>query len=819
MRTERGPAILGALLRVVSALLTEIAAALRHLRRAPGFSALAVAMLALGIGANTAIFSLFQSIVLRPLPYPDPERLAGFSSINSAKALTMPSLSASDFRDIKTRAQAFATLAAHRPNFVTFKPAGGDAVQLVGAFVTEEFLATYAVAPERGRGFAAGEFSAAAPRTALLSRKAWRRHFGERAGLLGGTLLLDDQPTTIIGIMPEEFREPEFVDVWLPFPVESPENLARDSRYWTTTGRLKPGVTLAAAQAEMNTIAEALAKEYPATNRGWTVALAPLLELRVGNLRSSFVLLTGAVGLVLLVACVNLANLMLARGVGRLSELAVRLSLGATPGRLARGVVWESLLLALAGGGLGVALAAAGLPFLANRLPPGLVPRSHAIAVDGWALAFALGVSVFTGLVFGLLPALQVLRTDVNETLKSGGARAGTGRFAGRAQSVLIAGQVALTLVVLSGAALLVKSLLNLQRTDPGFDPREVLTLRVAPPESRWQDFAGLSRYYDSLVEEVRRLPGVEAAAFDSSAPLCGITLRYPFWIQGRPRNDGNADDAVFNAVTPDFLKTLRLPLVRGRFIEPSDELKSRKVCVINRTLAERLFPGEDPVGKRIQTLPWLVREHREVVGVVGDVKQENLSDPPPPQIYVPQAQSPWFFSTLLVRLRGGASQLPALQAALRRADPGLALNFRTLEDNIALTATQPKLRTTLFALFGALALGLSAFGIYASMAFTVGQRTREIGVRMALGASPTAVLGWVLGRAARLCVWGVTAGLLGAIALGRLLQGLLHGVQPADPWILAGLAVFLPLVALLATAHPALVAARLNPTQALQQE
>jgi putative ABC transport system permease protein len=797
----------------------ELTAAFRSLRRAPRFSALAIGMLALGIGANVAIFSIFRSIVLNPLPYPNPGELVGFSATNPGKALTMPALSVSDFRDLKERAQSFRALAAYRPNFVSFKPNGGDAVQLVGAFVTEEFFPLFGTAPLQGRGFNAGEFSAAASRTAVLSRAAWRRHFGERTDVVGSTLLLDDQQVTIVGIMPDDFREPEFVDIWLPFPLEAPENLARDSRFWTTVGRLNSGATLAAAQTEAATITAALAGEYPSTNKGWGMTLRPLLEQRVGNLRGSLLLLIGAVGLVLLVACVNLANLMLARGVGRLGELAVRLALGATPRTLARTVFLESLILAVIGGAIGAALAAIALPLLAHTLPPGLVPRSSAIGVDGDALAFALGVSVLTGLVFGLLPAWQVLRANVNDLLKSGGARGGTSRFAGRAQAALITGQVALTLMVLSGAGLLARSLLNLQRTNPGFDPTNVLTLRVAPPETRWQDFVGLSAYYDRLLDEVRRLPGVESAAFDSSAPLCGITLRYPFWVHGRPRAEGSADDAVFNAVSPDLLQTLKLPLLRGRFIAARDERQSLKVCVINQALANRVFPGEDPIGKRIQTVAFLVREYREVVGVVGAVKQENLSDPPPPQIYVPQAQSPWFFATLLVRLKGGAAQLPALQAALRRADPALALNIHSLEDNIARTATQPRLRAALFGLFALLALGLSAFGIYASMVFTVGQRTREIGVRLALGATPGMILGWVLGRAARLCALGVVIGLAGALALGQMLRGLLHGVEPADPLVLVVLALFLPLVALAASAVPAFTASRLNPTQALQQE
>ncbi|WP_415910344.1 ABC transporter permease [Oleiharenicola sp. Vm1] len=799
--------------------LADLAAALRSLRRAPGFSALALAMLALGIGANVAIFSIFRSIVLRPLPYAEPERLVGFTTVNSAKAVTMPALSAAAARDFRERTKSFAKIAAFRPDFASYAPAGGDPLQLVAAHVTEDFFATFGVQPFLGRAFHADEFSFAAPRTAVLSHAAWRRLFGERAGVIGETITLNDVPTTILGVMPESFREPEFVEVWLPFPPEAPENLVRDSRFWSTVGRLAPGVSLDAARVEVATVSAALAREFAATDQGWTTQLQPLLTLRVGDMRRSLLLLVGAVGLVLLVACVNLANLMLARGVSRLQELAVRLALGATPGRLARAVLTESLLLALLGGGAGVALAWTGLPVLARQLPAGLVPRSHLLTVDGGALLFALGAATLTGLVFGALPAWQVLRTNVNETLKSGGSKGGTSRFAARAQAGLIAGQVALTLVVLSGAALLVKSLLNLQRTPAGFDARDVLTVRLAPPPTKWETLTELAAYYDRALDEVRRVPGVQSAGISSSAPLCGITLRYPFWVQGRAKTDGDADEAVFNSVTSDFLRTLRIPVVQGRGLEERDDARAPKVCLVNQTLAKRLFGDANPLGQRLQTLPWLAREYREIVGVVADVKQDNLSDPPPAQIYVPQAQSPWFFTTLVVRVPGGTALTGAVQAALRRADPTASMTIRALEDNIARTATLPRLRTALFALFGAVALGLSAFGIYASMAFTVSQRQREIGVRMALGASPARVLAETLGRAGRLVAAGLAAGLVGAVALAQLLRGLLYGVEPHDPWVLAGLLVFVPLVALAASAHPAFTAGRLNPVQALQHE
>ncbi|HVS53985.1 MAG TPA: ABC transporter permease [Opitutaceae bacterium] len=803
---------------MLSASLHEIAAALRSLRRSPGFAALAIAMLALGIGANVAIFSIFHSIVLSPLPYPAAERLVGFSSANAAKALTQPALSAADFRDVHERAKNFSALAAFRPDFVSYAPASGEPVQLIVARVTEDFFPLFGLAPLQGRTFRLDEFPAAAPRTAVVSAACWRRQFGARRDLVGSTVTLDRQPTTIVGVMPEEFREPEFVDVWLPFDPDAPENLARDSRYWTTIGRLKPDATLAGARTEAQTIATALAGEYAAVDQGWTMQLQPLLELRVGSIRTSLLLLVGAVGLVLLVACVNLANLLLARGLVRLPQLAVRLALGATSAALARAVLLESLLLSLAGGVAGVGVSAAALAVLASRLPPGLIPRSHAIHLDGTALAFAIVVSLLTGLAFGFLPAWQVRRANVNDLLKSAGARGTPGRFTGRVQGALVAAQVALTLVVLTGATLLAQSLIRLQATAPGFDPRGVLAVRIALGQERWNDMAELGGYYERLLDELRRTPGVEAASLDCSAPLSGIALHFPFSVRGRPRSEGNSDEAIFNSVSADLPKTLRLPVVRGRFIDARDDLRAPRVCVINAAFARRVFPDQDPIGQRVQTVPWLGSDFREIVGIVADTRAENLSDPPPPQIYVPSRQSPWFFTTLLVRV-GGTAGTATVHHALRRVDPALTMTVHSVEENIALTTTQPRLRAWLFGAFAIGALALSAFGIYASMAFTVSQRTREIGVRVALGASPRAILGWVLGRAVRVSALGLAVGLGGAFALARLLRSVLPNIEPADPLLLVALAAFLAVVALLASAQPAFAASRLNPTRALQQD
>lgn len=800
-------------------LLTEISAAARQLRRAPGFTALAVTTLAVAIGVNVAIFSLFHSILLAPLPFRDSGRLVGVSSTNQVKALAQPALSAADFRDLHERAKQFSALGAYRPDFASYAPTQGDTVQLVAAHVTEDLFRVLGVAPVQGRLFRPEEFTLGAARTVLLSHACWLRVFGARTDVIGTTIRLNSVPTTIVGVMPEHFREPEFADVWLPFPQESPEYLARDSRFWTTIGRVRDGASLAAAQADVTVVATALADEYSAVNKGWTFTVQPLLEQRVGGLRRSLVALVAAVGLVLLVGCVNLANLMLARGLMRMPQMGLRLALGATPGALARNVIWECVMLSVAGGTLGTGFAAAAVPWLADRLPPGTVPRLHAVQVDGAALGFAAAMSILTGLAFGLLPAWQVLRANLNDLVKGSGMRGTRGPFAGRVQNALISAQVAVTLVVLAGAALLVRSLVALQHTPPGFDAANVLTVRIAPAEVNWEDLATMNGYYDRILAAVRSAPGVEAVAFDSSAPLAGLSLRYPFWVQGRPRTEGNADEAVFHSVSPDLAATLKLAVHRGRFIDARDDARSAKVCVINEAFARRIFPGEDPLGKRVQTLPWMVSQYREIVGVVADAKQDNLSDPVPPQIFVPQAQSPWFFSTLVVRTRGGASGAAEVRQALRRVDPALAMPLIPLADRIAGTAAQPRLRAWLFSLFGAAALGLSAFGIYASMTFTVRQRTREIGVRMALGATPLEIVRWILWRALQLALAGVVAGLVLWVPSLSLIRGLLYGVGADDPAMMGTLALLLPLIALIASLQAAWQAARLNPITALQQE
>lgn len=796
----------------------DLPAAFRHLRRASGFALLASALLATGIGAVTLVYSAARGIVLRPLPYAQPERLVGLQAVNLAKSIVQPAISSSDFRDLHERRQSLVSFGAFRPDFATWKRPGEQPVQLVAALVTEEFFATLGVSPLLGRVFSADEFSASAPRGVVLSHAAWVRRFDADPAVLGRAIVLNDEPCAVLGVMPPTVREPAFVDVWLPFPAESPEYFARDSRYWSALGRLAPEASVGRAQAELGAIAADLARQHPATNRDWTVRVVPLHELRVGGVRQSLWLLLGATGLLLLVACFNLANLLLARGLRRLDEMALRQALGATAERLRRQVLWENLLVGLAGGIGGVGLAFGAVRLFVNHIPPALLPRANEVSVDGGVLAVAVLVSVAAGLVAGLLPAWQAGRSSVGALLKEGGVRSGPGAGTRFWQRALVVAQLAVTFVVLAGAALLGRSLWRLQSVELGFRSEDVHTLRAAPSPSQYDSNADLARYFERLVEAARGVPGIEAAAVDCSAPLTGITLRFPYRVAGESAETTGSSDAVFNATTCGLRDALRLQLVAGRWLDDHDDENGAAVVVINETLARRLAPTGPVLGRRLTLVPWLSQKPHEVVGVIRDVRQENLGDAPPAQLYVPQRQAPWFFSTLVVRAAAGRPfPAAALRRALQDADAGLAGEFRAHADSIAATAMQPRLLTGLFVGLGAVALGLTLFGVYASLRFAVAQRTREFGLRLALGAAPAGIVGLVTSEVARLVLAGLLLGLAGAFGLGLALRSQLYGVTAHDPVLLIATAALLAVAALVAALGPAVGAARLPPAEALR--
>jgi putative ABC transport system permease protein len=797
----------------------DLRATTRRLVRNPGYSLTAIGVLALGIGANTAMFALLHSVLLSPLPYTAPQALVGFEAVNRPRGISQVSLSVSDFRDFKESGKSFETLAAYRPNFFNYASPGEPARQLAGGLVTPDFLAVFGVKPMRGRGFVATDFSSSAPSVVILSHAAWQRMFGGREDIVGRTVLLNEQRHEVVGIMPPSFQEPAFADCWVPFPEEAPEYFARDSRFWTVVGRLHSGVTAGQAQAELTEIARQLERQYSETNKDWSVRLTPLLELRISGIRRSLVLLMAAVGLVLVIACLNLANLALARGTARLPEMALRLALGARPADLARQMLGESVVLAVAGGAAGCGLLAVVLPVIVRNLPSTVLPRAHEVTVSLPVLGFTLAVAVLTGLCFGALPALQLARASVNDVLKQGGGRSGS-TSGGWLQSFLVGGQIALTLMVLTGATLLLRSFWNLQQAEAGFRPEGVSTLRVAPAPLRYETNADLARYYDRLIDALQAAPGIDQVAIDASAPLTGITLPFPVWVFGRERTDGDAATAVYNPVSERFFALLQIPLMRGRLFSEQDGGDGAPVAVVNEAFARRFFPGEDPIGRRILLLPWISNQYREIVGVVSDVRQDSLAEAPPAQVYVPQKQMPWIFTTLLVRMRNRTpAQLPQIRDTLQKIEPTLPVELTTMEASRRHLTVQSMFYAIILGGFAAVALALAGLGVYSSMTFQIVQRTREIGIRLAMGATPAGVVGHFLRRFGGPVVVGVAAGIGGAWLLGGTLHGLLYGVAPRDPVTISLLALMLPALALTACAVPAWRAARRPPMVALQSE
>ncbi|MDB4474694.1 ABC transporter permease, partial [Opitutaceae bacterium] len=708
-------------------LLSDFRIARHQLRRAPGFAVLAVAMLAVGLGSTVGIYSLFHSIVLQPLPYAEPQELVTFRNLNHKKAIDQEGVSPADFRDYRERTQSFSKQGTLRPNFIAYTPDDGPPAQMITGLVTAELFDVFGVNPLLGRTFNADEFSFSAPRTVVLSEEAWKRYFGGQRDIIGTTIRLDDQPHTVIGIMPASFREPTFVEAWLAFPEESPEYFARDARFWTGFARLAPGVNIANAQTEVRSISQDLSEEYPEANRDWTATVVSLQEQRTSGISTSLQLLLGAVGLVLMIVCFNLANLLLARSIARLPEFGVRMALGATPARLARVVVAESVILASLGGLIGAAIAAVGLPIVADQIPPVLVPRTHEVALNGPALAVGFGAALICALLCSALPAWHLARANVNEWLKDGAQRGATGSGVARWQSPLVSGQVALTVTVLASAMLLMQSLVRLHQVPAGFNSDQVLTLRLSPPMTRYETNDELIRYYEDMIDILEDVPGVSSASINASAPLNGITLSYPSWRQGTSTDSTNAIEAVYAPVSESFFKTLQIQLHSGRTFTEFDNADGAPVAVINETYARRMFPGENPIGQSVMYIPWMGGQYREIIGVVADTKQTLLSDPPPPQIYVSHRQMPWFFTTLLIKL-DRPSVATAVSAALRAHDSTLPVAPTALQDNIEQASTQSRLYAYLFVGFAILALGLSAFGLHASLRFSLEQRTREIG-------------------------------------------------------------------------------------------
>jgi predicted permease len=825
--------------------MNDLRFALRQLLKNPGFTAVAVLTLALGIGANTAIFSVINGVLLKPLPYPDPERLVTLWERSPERGIEQERVSGPNYLDWRAQNTVLSDLAAS-PGWQ-----GSESFNLVLDDSTTKVRASYASAslfttlgarPLLGRTLLPEEDLKEGNRAVVLSHGLWQRHFGGDSNVIGRTLTVDTygrRDYTVVGVMPPGFGQPSRSELWLPMGWMGVTLTERRSAHWhNVIARLKPGVTLAQAQAELNLIQARLAKAYPGETIGSEVAIVPLLHQALGrNLRLGLLVLWGVVAGVLLIACANLANLLLARASARQKEIAVRLALGASRWRVMRQLLVESLLLALLGGAFGVLLGWWGVRLFIAASPAD-IPRLAEVTLDGMALGFTLLVSLITGLLFGLVPAWQGSRADLGDALKDSAKGASSGASVGRTRNVLVVAEVALSLVLLVGAGLMLQSFARMLRADRGFESAHLLTAELDYSVSgftTWVRSDGNRPQVSlqQLMERLRALPGVQAVGAGSR--LLRIENRLPnesFSIFGRPvSKPEDQPKAEFKGITPDWLRALGGRVLRGRDFTEADTLESPGVVLVNETLARRYFPNEDPVGQFFKmggktpplgaTNVWGQSEWSTIIGVVSDVK--SLRPPPEaaPEVYQSYWQWPMQNPTLLLRTTGDPA---ALAAAIRRETKAVIPNLpppiiRTMDDLLAETMGQPRLQTGLLSLFAALALGLVAVGLYGVIALSVGQRTRELGIRIALGAQQRNVLALVLGQGMRLVLFGIGAGLLASFGLTRVMRNLLYGVTPTDPLTLAAVACLLVAVAVMACWVPARRAARVDPMVALRAE
>lgn len=793
-------------------LLEDLRYGLRMLLKSPGFTVVVVLILALGIGANSAIFSVVNAVVLRPLPYRDPDRLYQLSGM---KASGSRWISAPDFLTWQKRTQVFEQMAAARQ--LSFTLSQVDEPEQVHALsVTRECLPMLGTPPLLGRLFAEDDFRPGAPRVVLLGHQLWRRRFGSDPQILGKPVTLDGEAYTVAGVMPPAFQfNRRLFELWAPLTFTAEHLGRRDWPAFMVFGRLKPGVTRQQADTEMDTLSGALRQEFPETHKDWRAVLASLQEEVAAESRTTLLLLLGAVGFVLLIACMNVANMLLARSWGRAKEIAIRSALGARRLRVIRQLLTESLLLAGLGGALGLLLAAWGGPALA-RLFPGSLPRLDQTSLDVYVLAFTLLLSVLSGVLFGLAPALQVSRVDLNETLKETG-RSGAGGWRGhRLRTLLVVAETALSLVLLVGAGLMIRSFVRLLQVNPGFKAERILTVRLPLPTYRVRDRKKQPAYYTEILEQVQTLPGVQSAALVTILPLGGISTVMTFARTGEEA-DEKGWTVPFRSISPEYFRVMRIPVLMGRPFNESDREGAPQVAIINEALARRMWPGENPIGKSLPAGGFL-----PVVGVVGNVKYGSLMAEPRPELYLPYLQRLGVpQSALVIRTASDPSKLTAsVRKRIRELHSDQPVNeVRTMEELIANSVSRPRFYTVLLGVFGGLALLLAAAGVYGVMSYSVSQRHHEIGIRMALGARPTDVLKLVVSQGARYVVIGVAIGLGGAFAATRLLASLLYGITPTDPPTFAVISLLLLAVALAAIYVPAHRASRVDPMVALRHE
>jgi predicted permease len=808
-------------------LIADARYALRVMRKNPGFAAVAILTLALGIGANTAIFSVVYAVLLKPLPYPAPNQLVVVFDAKPQEGVNFTGVSYMDFEDVRAQNNVFTELAGNQEHDLTVTGRGEPFVADT-AVVTAGLFEVLQVAPLMGRTFVPEDGRPGTAPVAIISEKLWRSRFSADPHLVGSSINLDKRSFTVIGIMRNGFHSPILIrnqDIWVPTPDDPVFGgwMTRRSGHWLSViGRLKPGVSIAQAQAEMDGISRRLAAEFPKDNAGWSIRVAPLQSTIVSDERPALLLLLGAVALVLLIACANIANLLLSRATSRAKEMSVRIALGAGRGRIVRQLLTESAALGLLGGVGGTLLAYWGVRVLGSLLPSDLAKMQN-IRVDGWVLAFALLLSVAASFVFGLAPALFAAGSDVQKSLREGSGRAGAGGGRQNARTILAAAEIALAMVLLVGAGLLVRSFIAMTAVSPGFSSQHLVKAEVSLPQFEYSTPQQWSAFGDDLLARIQAEPGMRDSAIGLPLPLVHPFVNLGFEIEGSPAPPSSQTrTANYVAASPEYFRVMEIPLLQGREFTREDVASTPRVTIISEAMARIYFPNQNPIGKRlIFGFPPNGEAPREIIGVVGNVRDVELRQAPAAMMYVPFAQAPFWGTVVVVRTNlSVAAVAEAIQRDAHAIDKDLPVtDIGAIPQLVDATLEQPRFQTLLLGLFSGLALTLAAVGIYGVISYSVIQRTHEIGIRMSLGAQPSQVLRLVMGQGAKLALAGIVVGIAAALALTRLMRSLLFEVSPADPLTFAGIAVLLVAVALAACYIPARRAMRVDPMTALRYE
>jgi putative ABC transport system permease protein len=801
---------------------SDVRFALRSLISARGFSIAVIAILAVGIGANTAIFSIVDTVLLKPLPFADASRLVAIQSLSGND--DDGSCSYPDFVSWRAQATALDKMAAYASGSLALT-GSGDAANLPAAMVTPDLLPMLGARPILGRLFTDDDDKPGATRVAVISEAIWVSRFSRDGAIVGRTVTLDGNPFTIVGVLPAAFQFPiqsDRIAVWAPLHTDALASQwmeVRGARFLYAIGHLRSGVAIERAKTELAAIASRLAVEYPKSNVERTTGVVPFQQLLVRDFRLALLVLFSAVVVILLIACANVANLQLARGTARQKEMAIRAALGAGRGRLVRQLLTESIVLSIAGGALAVLVAFWAVAALVAASPVA-IPRLHEVRIDRAVLLFAGGMSVATGLLFGAAPAVFLSRTDAEETLKDGG-RGATDRRSTRTRHLLVVSEVALSLVLLAGAGLLVRTLIELRRVNPGFVATRAIAVDIALAPGRYPDRASQISYFRRLLAELAAVPGIDSGAVTTTLPLSGHDMQIGFSIEGRPPAEPKSRlSASYHSVSANYFAKMGIPIVQGRAFTDRDREDRPSVVVVSEKMARQYWPNENPIGKRVSILINNTGP-REVVGVAGDVKENALSEATRATMYTPFEQEPWPFLNVVVRAKADpASAAGGIRTALHRIDPEQAIGeLTTVEDYIARVTAAPRFNALLISSFAGLALLLAAIGLYAVMSYSVALRRREIGIRMALGAQPDTVRALVVSDAVKIGAAGLAAGLLGALATTRVLQDLLFGVRASDPTTFLEVSALLLGVLVVAAYLPARRATQVDPIVALRTE